>query len=144
MAVVLLSAEQNGGNNVGIWRDFKKFAFQGNVIDLAVAVVIGAAFNEIVTSLVDNIIMPLIGVLMNGVNFEGLMWKVGAAEVSYGMFIQSILNFFLVAGAIFLFIRFVLHKKAEEEEAPVEPEVDSKEALLTEIRDLLKAQHTQE
>jgi len=122
---------------MGLWEDFKKFAFQGNIVDLAIAVVIGAAFNEIVTSLVDNIIMPFIGVLMKGVNFEGLMWKVGAAEVTYGMFIQSVLNFFLIAAALFFIIRFILRKKQEEEE---EPEVDPKEELLVEIRDLLKEQ----
>ncbi|HLR23520.1 MAG TPA: large conductance mechanosensitive channel protein MscL [Pseudogracilibacillus sp.] len=122
---------------MSLWEDFKKFAFQGNIVDLAIAVVIGAAFNEIVTSLVDNIIMPLIGVLMKGVNFEGLMWQVGAAEVTYGMFIQSVLNFFLIAAALFFIIRFILRKKQEEEE---EPEVDPKEELLVEIRDLLKEQ----
>lgn len=121
---------------MSLWEDFKKFAFQGNIVDLAIAVVIGAAFNEIVTSLVDNIIMPLIGVLMKGVNFEGLMWQVGAAEVTYGMFIQSVLNFFLIAAALFFIIRFILRKKQEEEE----PEVDPKEELLVEIRDLLKEQ----
>src|SRR5699024_2097479 len=84
----------------------------------------------------DNIIMPLIGVLMKGVNFEGLMWQVGAAEVTYGMFIQSVLNFFLIAAALFFIIRFILRKKQEEEE----PEVDPKEELLVEIRDLLKQQ----
>ena len=122
---------------MSLWEDFKKFAFEGNIVDLAIAVVIGAAFNEIVTSLVDNIIMPLIGVLMKGVNFEGLMWQVGAAEVTYGMFIQSVLNFFLIAAALFFIIRFILRKKQEEEE---EPEVDPKEELLVEIRDLLKEQ----
>src|SRR5699024_3055934 len=121
---------------MSLWEDFKKFAFQGNIVDLAIAVVIGAAFNEIVTSLVDNIIMPLLGVLMKGVNFEGLMWQVGAAEVTYGMFIQSVLNFFLLAAALSFFIRFILRKKQEEEE----PVVDPQEELLVEIRDLLKEQ----
>src|SRR5699024_2990879 len=106
---------------MSLWVDFKKFAFQGKIVDLAIAVVIGAVFNEIVTSLVDNIIMSLIGVLMKGVNFEGLMWQVGAAEVTYGMFIQSVLNFFLIAATLFFIIRFIFRKKQEEEE---EPEVD--------------------
>src|SRR5699024_1323165 len=119
-----------------LWEDFKKFAFQGNIVDLAIAVVIGAAFNEIVTSLVDNIIMPFIGVLLKGVNFEGLMWELGAADVSYGMFIQSVLYFFLIAADLFFIISFILRKKQEEEE----PEVDPKEELLVEIRDLLKEQ----
>lgn len=142
MAVILINKKielKRKWWRMGLWEDFKKFAFQGNIVDLAIAVVIGAAFNEIVTSLVDNIIMPLIGVLMKGVNFEGLMWQVGAAEVTYGMFIQSVLNFFLIAIALFFIIRFILRKKQEEEE---EPEVDPKEELLVEIRDLLKEQQT--
>src|SRR5699024_6031140 len=121
---------------MSLWEDVKKFAFQGNIVDLAITVVISADFNEIVTSLVDNIIMILIGVLMNGVNFEGMMLQVVAAEVTYGMFIQSVLNFFLIAAALFFIIRFILRKKQEEEE----PEVDPKEELLVEIRDLLKEQ----
>lgn len=122
-----------------MWKEFKEFAFQGNVLDLAVAVVIGAAFNDIVNSLVENMIMPLVGVLMQGINFEGLMWQVGDAEVTYGIFIQSIINFFIIAAAIFLFIKIVIRKKKEEEPEP-EPEVSSEEKLLTEIRDLLKEQ----
>src|SRR5699024_11097072 len=121
---------------MSLWEDIKTFAFEGNIVDLAIAVVIGEAFNDIVTSLVINIIITLIGVLMKGVNFEGLMWQVGAAEVTYGMFIQSVLNFFLIAAALFFIIRFILRKKQEEEE----PEVDPKEELLVEIRDLLKEQ----
>src|SRR5699024_4367818 len=122
---------------MSLCEDFKKFAFQGNIVDLAIAVVIGAAFNEIVTSLVDNIIMPLIGVLMKGVNFDGLMWQVGAAEVTYVMCVEYGLSFFLIAASLFFIIRFILRKKQEEEE---EPEVDPKEELLVEIRDLLKEQ----
>src|SRR5699024_11753083 len=122
---------------MSLWEEFKKFAFQGSIVDLEIAVVIGVSFNEIATSVVDNIIMPLIGVLMKDVNFEGLMWQVGAAEVTYGMFIQSVLNFFLIAAALFFIIRFILRKKQEEEE---EPEVEPKEELLVEIRDLLKEQ----
>src|SRR5699024_10600196 len=122
---------------MSLWEDFKKFVFQGNIVDLAIAVVIGAAFNEFVTYLVDIIIMPLIGVLMKGVNYQGRWWQVWAAEVSYGMFIQSVLNFYLIASDLFIIIRFIIRKKQEEEE---EPEVDPKEELLVEIRDLLKEQ----
>lgn len=121
-----------------MWKEFKEFAFQGNVLDLAIAVVIGAAFNDIVTSLVENMIMPLVGVLMQGINFEGLMWQVGDAEVTYGVFIQSVINFFIITAAIFLFIKIVIRKKKEEPEA--EPEVSAEQQLLTEIRDLLKEQ----
>lgn len=123
-----------------MWKDFKEFALKGNVFDLAVAVVIGAAFGQIVSSLVDNIIMPMAGILLNGISFESLMWKVGEAEVTYGIFLQSVLDFFIIAGAIFLFIRFILRKK-KEEEAEEEPAVDSQEQLLAEIRDLLKEQN---
>lgn len=119
-----------------MWKDFKAFAFQGNVVDLAVAVIIGAAFGQIVTALVDNIIMPLIGGIFNGVNFENLVYKIGDAEVAYGMFIQSVFDFFLIALFIFLALRFVLRRKNEDEEE--EEEVDTHEVLLTEIRDLLK------
>lgn len=119
-----------------MWEDFKKFALQGNVLDLAVAVVLGAAFGAIVTSLVDNIIMPIVGAISGGIDFTGLAIRVGSAEILYGTFIQSIIDFFLIAASIFIFIRFVMRKKQEEEEE----EVDTHEVLLTEIRDLLKNQ----
>lgn len=122
-----------------MWEDFKSFAFQGNLIDLAVAVVIGAAFGEIVTALVDNIIMPSIGVLMNGVSLTNLTWEVGEATVTYGVFLQSVLDFLIIALSIFLFLRIVLRKKQEEEEV----EVEAQEQLLTEIRDLLKEQNSE-
>lgn len=121
-----------------MWQEFKNFAFQGNLIDLAVAVVIGAAFGEIVTALVDNIIMPLIGVLMNGISFTNLTWQVGEATVTYGVFIQSVLDFVIIALSIFLFLRIILRKKQEEEE---EAEIEPQEQLLTEIRDLLQEQN---
>lgn len=118
-----------------MWEDFKRFAFEGNVLDLAVAVVIGAAFGQIVTSLVEDIMMPLIGALFNGVDFSNLTYFVGSSPIAYGMFIQSIFDFLVIAGSIFLFVRFVLRKKEEVEE---EEEIDPQEQLLTEIRDLLK------
>src|SRR5690625_5143442 len=96
-----------------MWEDFKEFALKGNVLDLAIAVIIGVVFGQIVSSIVDNIITPLIGIILNGINFSGLMWKVGNAEVTYGIFLQSILDFFIIALSIFLFLRFVLRKKRE-------------------------------
>jgi|SRR5690625_4106959 len=117
-----------------MWEDFKKFAFEGNVLDLAVAVIIGTAFGKIVSSLVEDIMMPLIGALFNGVDFSNLTWMIGSAPIAYGMFIQSVFDFLVIAGSIFLFIRIVLRKKQEEEEEAVDPQ----EQLLTEIRDLLK------
>ncbi|MBY7142769.1 large conductance mechanosensitive channel protein MscL [Virgibacillus sp. NKC19-3] len=123
-----------------MWNDFKEFAFKGNVMDLAVAVIIGGAFGAIVTSLVENIITPLVGVLLGGVDFTNLMIKVGDAEILYGGFIQSIFDFMVIAFSIFLFIRLLSKFKRREEEAE-EEEVEVQEALLTEIRDLLKEQN---
>lgn len=122
-----------------MWKDFKEFAIEGNLIDLAVAVIIGGAFGQIVTSLVEDIFIPLIGILLNGVNVESLVILVGSAELRYGVFLQSVLDFFIIALSIFFFLRIVLKKKQEEPEE-VE-EVSSEEKLLTEIRDLLKEQN---
>lgn len=126
-----------------MWKEFKEFAMRGNVMDLAIAVVIGAAFGKIVTSLVENIITPLIGVLTGGINFnDDFIWQVGDASVKFGTFIQSIIDFIIIAFAIFMALRLLnklSRKKEEPKEEPV-PEVDSKEELLKEIRDLLKKQ----
>src|SRR5690625_1798995 len=121
-----------------MWKDFKNFAIQGNLIDLAIAVIIGGAFGQIVSSLVEDIIVPLIGILLNGINIEHLVFLVGSAELRYGVFLQSVIDFFIIALSIFFFVRFVLRKKAEEE---VEEGPSSEELLLTEIRDLLKEQN---
>ncbi len=127
----------------GFIEEFKAFAVKGNVIDLAVAVVIGAAFGKIVSSLVDNIVMPLVGVLLGGVSFASLSVTVGEAVVSYGMFIQSVLDFVIVALAIFMMVKMINKAKSvasepEEvtEEKPVEPSEEVK--LLREIRDGLR------
>ncbi|PAV29660.1 large-conductance mechanosensitive channel [Virgibacillus profundi] len=126
-----------------MWNDFKEFAFKGNVMDLAVAVVIGAAFGAIVTSLVDNIITPLVGIMAGGINFTSLSIQVGSSEILYGNFIQSIFDFLIVAFSIFLFIRLLMKfkRKKEEKEVVEEAEVNVQEELLTEIRDLLKEQN---
>lgn len=125
-----------------MWDDFKKFAFQGNVVDLAVAVVIGAAFGKIVSSLVENIITPVVGILSGGVDLTGFSIGKGDAAITYGVFLQSIFDFFIVAFFIFLAIRLLSKfEKKEEEVQAEEPEVDAQEALLIEIRDLLKAQN---
>lgn len=124
-----------------MWHDFKKFALKGNVMDLAVAVVIGAAFGKITSSLVVDIITPLIGVLMGGINFTGIIWTIGESDILIGNFIQSVVNFTIVAFAIFIVIRLIMkfqHKKEEVIEGG--PSIDAKEALLTEIRDLLRNQ----
>src|SRR5699024_9991424 len=123
-----------------MWEDFKKFAFQGNVLDLAIAVMIGVAFGKIVTSLVDHIMMPLVGILLNGVNFEHLTYTIGNIEILYGSFIQSVVDFFFISISIFLFVRLFMRFKQQEEETE-KTEIDVTEELLTEIRDLLKEQH---
>lgn len=126
-----------------MWKDFKEFAFKGNIFDLAVGVVIGAAFGTIVSSLVENIMTPLIGVLLGGLDFSSLSYTVDDAEIKYGLFIQSIIDFLIVAGSIFVFLRVLMKlklKPAKVEEEPEEQPLDIKEELLTEIRDLLKSQ----
>ena len=123
----------------GFIKEFKEFISRGSVIDLAVAVVIGGAFTKIVNSLVDDIIMPIIGVIIGGINFEHLMITVGTAEIKYGMFIQEIVNFLLIALVIFSIIKSINQFKKKEEEKPEEPEKPSEDiVLLTEIRDLLR------
>lgn len=126
-----------------MWKEFKEFAMRGNVMDLAIAVVIGGAFGKIVTSLVENIITPLIGILTGGINFtEKFIIKVGEAQLKLGVFIQSIIDFIIIAFSIFMALRLInkfIHKKEVIEEVKEkEPEVDAKEELLKEIRDLLK------
>lgn len=126
----------------GFVEEFKAFAMKGNVIDLAVAVVIGAAFGKIVSSLVDNIITPLIGLLMGGVDLSSLSYTVNEAVMTYGMFIQAIIDFVIVAFVIFLVVKAINKAQsygAEEEpaeETPAEPSEEVK--LLTEIRDNLR------
>jgi large conductance mechanosensitive channel len=117
-------------------REFRQFLLRGNVIDLAVAVVIGAAFTAIVNSLINDIIMPIIGLLIGGIDFAGLSVTAGGAVIAYGNFVQAIVNFVVIGAVLFLVVRAVnrLHKK--QEAAPAEPPVQ--ERLLTEIRDLLR------
>lgn len=123
----------------GFIKEFKEFISRRNVIDLAVAVVIGGAFTKIVNSLVDDIIMPIIGVIIGGINFENLMVTVGTAEIKYGMFIQAVVNFLLIALVIFTIIKAINKFKKKEEEKPEEPAAPSEDiVLLTEIRDLLR------
>ncbi|GIN63735.1 large-conductance mechanosensitive channel [Robertmurraya siralis] len=121
-----------------MWNEFKQFAMKGNVIDLAVGVVIGAAFGQIVTSLVEDLIMPLVGLLIGGLDFTEFAVTIGKAEVKYGLFIQNIVNFLIIAFSIFLVIRVINRLKRKEEVKEEAPKVDTKEELLKEIRDLLK------
>ena len=123
--------------------EFKKFAFKGNVVDLAIGVIIGAAFGAIVKSLVDDIIMPLIGVILPGDRgYEGWAWHVGAKTIPYGKFVGAVVNFLLVALVLYLFIvkflGWVMRSQQEQVAAPAPPTRDQE--LLMEIRDLLKQQ----
>ena len=121
-----------------MWKDFKAFVLKGNVLDLAIAVVIGGAFGAIVTSLVNDIIMPLVGIILGGIDFASLSIQVGSATVLYGKFIQAIVNFLIIAFVIFLVVRAMVKLKKQEAAAPP-PGPTAEEKLLTEIRDLLAA-----
>lgn len=123
-----------------MFKEFRDFLNRGNVIDLAVAVILGTAFTAIVRSLVDDIIMPLIGVLMGGINFTDLSVQVEDAVILYGNFIQAVVNFLIVAFVIFLMIRYYNRLQRRQEEAPAPPPAPPEEVLLLrEIRDLLQA-----
>ncbi len=132
---------------MGMLKEFKEFAMKGNVIDLAVGIVIGAAFGKIVSSLVSDIIMPPIGLLVGGVNFTDLsitlkeaVGETPAVTLNYGNFIQVAFDFVIVAFAIFMLVKAINATKRKKEAAPAPPPAPSKEeVLLTEIRDLLKA-----
>ena len=118
--------------------EFKKFAVKGNVIDLAVSVVIGAAFGKIVSALVDTIIMPFVGILIGGHDFTKLSIKLGDAEFKYGLFIQSVVDFMIVAVVLFLVIKAINKATRSKETLPkAPPEPSSTDKLLAEIRDAL-------
>ena len=137
---------------MGFIKEFKEFAMKGNVMDMAVGVIIGGAFGKIVSSLVSDIIMPLIGVLTGGISFTDLFinlgegefktlaeaQEAGAAVFAYGQFIQNIIDFIIIAFCIFLMIKGMNKLKKKEEPAPEAPAGPTQEELLTEIRDLLK------
>lgn len=129
-------------------KEFKEFAVKGNVVDMAVGIIIGAAFGKIVSSFVGDVIMPPIGAILGGVDFTNLAITVKEASgdipavvIGYGKFIQTVVDFTIVAFAIFIAVKAINSLKRKEEEAPqAPPEPPAQEVLLTEIRDLLKAQ----
>lgn len=136
---------------MSVFNEFKTFAMRGNVVDLAVGVVIGGAFGAIVTSLVGDLFMPMIGILTGGVDFSkaalvlkeaGADGKTPAVLFGYGKFIQTVINFIIVAWAIFILVKAIntLKKKEEAAPPPAPPAPSAEEKLLTEIRDLLKKQ----
>ena len=124
---------KKGGSTL---KEFKEFISKGNIFDMAVGVIIGGAFGKIVTSLVNDIIMPLVGIIIGGHDFTGLVVKVGDAEITYGVFIQNIIDFLIVALCIFAVVKAMAKFKKKEEAAPAEPSEEI--VLLREIRDSLK------
>ena len=120
-------------------KEFREFAVKGNVVDLAVGVIIGVAFGKIVASLVEDIVMPLVGTLMGGLNFAGLAVQVGGATIKYGKFIQTGIDFLIVAAAVFFVVKLINRMKREEEKPAVPAAPARQEVLLEEIRDILKA-----
>ncbi|BCI77908.1 large-conductance mechanosensitive channel protein MscL [Vibrio cholerae] len=133
---------------MSLLKEFKAFASRGNVIDMAVGIIIGAAFGKIVSSFVADIIMPPIGIILGGVNFSDLSLVLLAAQgdapavvIAYGKFIQTVVDFTIIAFAIFMGLKAINTLKRKEEEAPKAPPAPTKDQeLLSEIRDLLKAQ----
>ena len=139
-----------------MFKEFREFAMRGNVVDMAVGIIIGAAFGTIVQSLVKDVIMPPIGLALGNVDFSNLFsvlkegvppgpyaalveaQEAGAMTINYGAFINTIITFLIVAFAVFLLIKSINNMKKKEEEAPAPPEPSKEETLLTEIRDLLK------
>lgn len=120
-----------------MFKEFRDFAMKGNVIDLAVGVIIGGAFGKIVSSLVGDVLMPLFGLLLGKLDFSALAFTVGSSTIKYGMFLQSVVDFVIVAFCIFLLIRQLQRFKKKEEPAAA-PETPADIKLLTEIRDLLR------
>lgn len=128
----------------GFIDEFKTFAMKGNVVDLAIAVVVGSAFGKIVASLVDNIVMPIIGILLGGISFSGLSYALGDSVITYGIFIQSVIDFLIISLVIFMVVK-VINKTKEtfisgDEEVVIEKpiEVSEEVMILREIRDSLR------
>ena len=119
-------------------KEFREFAVKGNVVDLAVAVIIGTAFGKIVSSFVADLVMPLIGILIGGIDYEGLVWEVGNAKVTYGKFLQNVIDFVIVAFVIFWMVKVINHFRRKQEKEPPAAPPPRELQVLEEIRDLLK------
>ncbi|QTQ15400.1 large conductance mechanosensitive channel protein MscL [Treponema parvum] len=130
-----MEAKKIGTNVKNTLTDFKKFISKGNIIDLSLGVVIGTAFGKITTSLVNDVIMPIIGIIIGGINFQDLVFKYGEAVIGYGKFIQSIIDFLIIAACVFTFTKIFSKFKAKEEAKPAAP--DPNIVLLESIRDEL-------
>jgi large conductance mechanosensitive channel len=118
-------------------KEFREFAVKGNIVDLAVAVIIGAAFGKIVASLVEDIVMPVVG-SFGRVDFKSLMWQVGDAKIMYGKFLQTCVDFFIITLAIFVMVKIINELRRKYEDKPPAATPPRQEQLLEEIRDLLK------
>lgn len=127
-----------------MWKDFKEFISKGNIMDLAIGIIIGGAFGKIVSSLVDNVIMPIFGLILGGIDFTSLSIQVGEAQIQYGIFVQNVVDFLIIAFSIFIVIRLLnkLRRKEEQKEEKEVKKVDEQLELLREIRDLLKNNYT--
>lgn len=124
-----------------MFKEFKAFALKGNVIDLAVAVIIGVAFGKIISSAVEDILMPLIGLLLGRISFTNLQVTLGDTVFAYGNFIQNVVDFIIIAAVLFIIIHALNIAKKKEEAVPAPPAPSKEEELLAEIRDLLKAKN---
>ena len=124
----------------GFFGEFKTFIARGNVMDMAVGVIIGGAFSNITTSLINDIIMPILGIFTDSISFADLAVKIGPAVITYGNFIQAVLNFLIMALVVFCLVKALnsFHRKKEAAPPPPPPAPSKEELLLTEIRDLLK------
>jgi large conductance mechanosensitive channel len=122
---------------MSVLREFREFAVKGNIVDLAVAVIIGAAFGKIIASLVEDIIMPGVGALV-GVDFKSLAVQIGEAKILYGKFIQTCVDFVIIAASIFFAVKLINHLRRKDEQKPPAAPPPRQEQLLEEIRDLLK------
>ena len=119
--------------------EFKEFIAKGNVVSMAVGVVMGGAFGTIVKSLTNDILMQFVGILLGGINFKGLMFEIGEAQIGYGAFIQSVIDFLIISACMFFFVKaFAIFQKKEEKVEEVEEGPSEDIVLLQEIRDLLK------
>ncbi|HZE61454.1 MAG TPA: large-conductance mechanosensitive channel protein MscL [Burkholderiales bacterium] len=122
----------------GWLKEFREFAVKGNVVDLAVGVIIGAAFGKIISSLVADIVMPVIGIMVGGIHYEDLVFEVGDAQVTYGKFLQNVVDFIIIALVIFLMVKAINHFRRKAEKEPPAAPPPREVQLLEEIRDLLK------
>ena len=126
--------------NTGFWREFKAFIARGNVMDMGVGVIIGGAFSNITNSLINDIIMPILGIFTDSLSFADLAVKIGPGNITYGNFIQAVLNFLVMALVVFCMVKTLnrFHRKKEAAPPPPPPGPSPEEKLLAEIRDLLK------